>query len=41
MINITVELLKRGYSESDIEKIWGKNFLRVFEQAERYAQSLK
>ena len=29
MINITVKLLERGYTESDISKIWGGNFLRV------------
>ncbi|MCX6136231.1 MAG: dipeptidase [Ignavibacteriales bacterium] len=28
---ITRELLKRGYSESDVKKIMGGNFLRVFE----------
>jgi membrane dipeptidase len=33
--NITYELLKRGYSEQDIAKILGGNFLRVFAQAER------
>ncbi|MDP4175363.1 MAG: dipeptidase [Bacteroidota bacterium] len=38
MKNITVELLKRGYSHSDIKKIWGGNFLRVFRQVEHYAQ---
>jgi len=27
--NITYELLKRGYSEKDIRKILGENFLRV------------
>ena len=27
--NITRELLRRGYCESDIEKIWGGNWLRV------------
>ena len=32
--NITYELLKRGYSEQDIRKILGENFLRVFAQAE-------
>jgi len=31
---ITAELLKRGYSPSDIAKIWGGNFLRVFRQVE-------
>jgi membrane dipeptidase len=39
MINITVELLRRGYKEKDIKKIWGENFLRVFRQAEEYAQN--
>src|SRR5213079_1829866 len=34
MPNITYELLKRGYSEQDIDKILGENFLRVFDQAE-------
>lgn len=29
MINITIKLLERGYSEHDIEKIWGGNLLRV------------
>ena len=36
--NITYELLKRGYSESDIRKILGENFLRVFAQAEQVAR---
>ena len=29
MVNIVVELLRRGYSEEDIRKILGENFLRV------------
>ena len=29
--NVTAELVRRGYSEEDISKIWGGNFLRVFE----------
>jgi membrane dipeptidase len=37
--NITYELLKRGYSEADIRKILGENFLRVFAEAERVARS--
>lgn len=28
--NITKELLRRGYSEEDIRKIWGANIMRVF-----------
>lgn len=35
---ITLELVKRGYSESDIRKIWGGNFLRVFNAVEKHAQ---
>lgn len=38
--NITYELLKRGYSEQDIRKILGENFLRVFAAAERVARSM-
>ena len=32
MINITVKLLEKGYSEEDIRKIWGGNFFRVMNQ---------
>ena len=28
--NITAEMVKRGYSEEEIAKVWGGNFLRVF-----------
>ena len=38
--NITYELLKRGYSEQDIDKILGGNFLRVFAQAEMVARKM-
>ena len=37
--NITYELLKRGYSESDIRKILGENVLRVMAASERVARS--
>lgn len=33
--NLTKELLKRGYSEADIDKILGGNMLRVMEETER------
>jgi len=32
--NITRELVKRGYSQKEIEKIWGANFMRVFRQVD-------
>ena len=35
--NITIELLRRGYSEEDIEKIWSGNLLRVMQAAQDYA----
>jgi membrane dipeptidase len=38
--NITYELLKRGYSEKDIRKILGENFLRVFGEVERVSRSM-
>jgi membrane dipeptidase len=33
---ITAELVKRGYSEKDIKKILGGNFIRVFEANQRH-----
>lgn len=36
---LTYELLKRGYSEKDVRKILGENFMRAFGEAERVAQS--
>src|SRR5438132_2976661 len=38
--NITYELLKRGYSEQDIRKILGENFLRVLAKAELVARQM-
>ena len=32
MGNITLELVRRGYSKKDIEKIWAGNFMRVFRE---------
>ena len=38
---ITARLREAGYSDSDIEKIWSGNILRVLKQAEDYAASRK
>lgn len=35
--NVTYELVKRGYSAKDIEKIWSGNFMRVFKEVEKLA----
>jgi len=37
MGNVTLELVKRGYSEKDIRKIWGGNFMRVFREVQKSA----
>ena len=36
LLNFTRQLLLRRYSERDIQKIWGGNFLRVMAQVQRY-----
>lgn len=37
--NITIELLRRGYSKSDITKIWGGNLMRVMQKVQDYAKN--
>ncbi|MFA8343994.1 MAG: dipeptidase [Rhodothermaceae bacterium] len=39
MANITIELVKRGYTEEQIEKIWSGNFMRVFREIEKAKES--
>lgn len=39
--NITRELVRRGYSKEETEKIWSGNFMRVFREVERVAQKLR
>lgn len=34
-LNVTIELVKRGYSEEEIIKIWGGNLLRVWSELEK------
>jgi membrane dipeptidase len=38
MPNITEELVRRGYSDEDIRKIWGGNLMRVFREVEKIAK---
>jgi membrane dipeptidase len=35
---VTYEMLRRGYSEKDVLKVLGGNFLRAFAQAEQVAR---
>lgn len=39
--NITAEMLKRGYTAEEIEKVWGGNFFRVFKAVEQQSVSAK
>jgi membrane dipeptidase len=36
-LNVTAELVRRGYSKNEIAKIWGGNLLRVMERVEKAA----
>ncbi len=36
--NITIELVRRGYAEKDIARIWGGNALRVLDQVTKLAK---
>jgi membrane dipeptidase len=38
--NVTRELVRRGYDEAQIAKIWGGNFLRVFGEVEAVSRRL-
>jgi membrane dipeptidase len=38
---LTVELLRRGYSEGDVRKVLGGNIIRVMRQAEQVAERLQ
>jgi membrane dipeptidase len=39
-LNVTKELVRRGYAEDQIAKLWGGNFLRVFREVEAVAKRL-
>ena len=40
-INVTVELVRRGYSERQIGQLWGGNVLRVMEEVEKVAKKIQ
>jgi membrane dipeptidase len=39
--NVTLELVRRGYTQQQISKIWGGNFLRVFHEVEKTGRRLQ
>jgi len=39
--NVTLELVKRGYSEQDIAKLWGENLLRVLDEVQAIALQIQ
>ncbi len=39
--NVTLELVRRGYTEAQIAKIWSGNLLRVMDEVQKVAKSLQ
>jgi membrane dipeptidase len=39
--NVTAELVRRGYTDAEIEKLWSGNFLRVWQEIENVADRLQ
>ena len=39
-MNVTIELVKRGYTEEEISKLWSGNLLRVLDEVEAVAKEL-
>ncbi len=40
-LNITAELVKRGYTEEEIAKLWGENLLRVLDEVQAVALEIQ
>jgi membrane dipeptidase len=38
MKNITIEMLRRGYTRQEIKKIWSGNLMRVFNEVQALAK---
>lgn len=38
--NVTLELVKRGYTETEIAQLWGGNLLRVLDEVQAVAESM-
>lgn len=40
-LNVTIELVRRGYTEEEIDKLWSGNLLRVLDEAQAIAQKIQ
>ena len=40
-LNVTIELVKRGYNEDQIELLWGGNLFRVLDEVQEVAQKIQ
>ncbi|NNE67213.1 MAG: membrane dipeptidase [Pyrinomonadaceae bacterium] len=40
-LNVTVELVRRGYTKEQIEKIWSGNLLRVLDEVQKVAKEIQ
>lgn len=39
--NVTIELVRRGYSEAEIAKLWSGNYMRAWSEAERVGEEMR
>jgi len=40
-LNVTIELVRRGYSEQEIAKLWGENLLRVLDEVQDVSRNMQ
>jgi microsomal dipeptidase-like Zn-dependent dipeptidase len=40
-MNVTIELVRRGYTDEEIAQLWGGNLLRVWREVERVAEEIQ
>ncbi len=40
-LNVTIELVKRGYTEQQIEKLWGGNLFRVLDEVQAIGEKIR
>ncbi|MFT4033409.1 MAG: dipeptidase [Siphonobacter sp.] len=39
--NLTIEMVRRGYTEKDLKKIWGGNFFRVMKDVKKVGEKIR